>query len=105
MPVATAADLVAKLYGKRGTLHPLAYERDQVYRLDTPDDGSYVLRVSGEHEPLASLHLQNAALQRIALHDPTLPVPRVCASLHGRCMEEVDGTHGSYRLRLLTFVP
>jgi hydroxylysine kinase len=104
LSVETVSRALRELYGLAGQLVPLARERDDVYRLDSPTEESRVVRVSPATEPAASLALQNSALHAIAREDPSLPVPRIIASAAGNDVETIDD-EALYRLRVLSFLP
>jgi len=104
-PLAKAHKIAAELFGISGTLGPLPSERDQIFLLSSETGRRFVLRISGRGEPQAILEFQNQALFKIAAEDPTLPVPRVCASIARRTVELIQEGTNSYGVRLLSFVP
>jgi len=105
LPADAVARIVRERFALEGTFAHLAYERDDVYRLEARTGQGCVVRVSRASEPAASLALQNRALRAIERVDPSLPVPRVLASKRGYDVETVDTVDGQYRLRVLSYVP
>lgn len=105
LPADAVARIVRERFALEGTLAHLAYERDDVYRLEARTGQACVVRVSRASEPAASLALQNRALRAIERADPSLPVPRILASTRGYDVETVDTPDGQYRLRVLSYVP
>ena len=99
LPVEVAADLLRARYGIQGVLTPLPGERDQNFRVDSPD-GRFVLKLHHPDEEPAAIRFQNDALQHIAARDPGLVVPGVCADLDGETIWAAEGRQG----RLLTWV-
>ena len=100
------SETCASLYGVKGTVKPLVSERDQNARLTTADGTSYTVKIANQHEDIALLELQNAAMQHIAMIDPGLGVPAVINSLGGRSIEfHVDQQSGAkHAVRLLSYV-
>jgi len=96
---------LAERYALDGTLTRVAFERDDVYRLDRAPADAWIVRVSPLSESDASLALQNAALHAIAHAAPALPVPRIRASLDGNDVETIVAEEGRFRLRVLSYLP
>jgi hydroxylysine kinase len=92
-------------YALDGQLVHLASERDGVYRLDVRGAGAQIVRVSSAAEPEASLLLQNEALRAVARTDPSLPVPRIVASVTGLDVERIETPLGPYRVRVMSYLP
>lgn len=80
--VAEVADHLARHWGMQGALDPLTSERDLNFRLTT-DAGRFVVKIANVAEPVEQTRFQNRALRHIEATDPTLPVPRVLATLVG----------------------
>ncbi len=103
---AAAEALALRLFGVNGAAKPLNSERDQNFLIRTGDSSDYVLKIANSAEPLATLELQNAALQHIAESDPELGVPHVCRGPGGRDIETVRGPDGlDHLVRLVSFLP
>jgi Ser/Thr protein kinase RdoA (MazF antagonist) len=105
LPPDAVGRIVRECFALEGALVHLAYERDDVYRLEPRTGQACVVRVSRASEPAASLALQNETLRAIERADPSLPVPRIFASKRGYDVETVDTADGQYRLRVLSYVP
>ncbi len=71
-------------FGIRGELRPLDSERDQNFLVSADDEQRYVLKIANAMEADGSIEFQVGALQHIEYTDPTLPVPRVIATVDGR---------------------
>ncbi len=97
--------ILADKFGIRGSLSPLAGERDQNTRVLAGDGEAYVLKVSGPGESLEQVDFQVQALEHIARVDPGLPVPRHIATPDGAFTTPVLDAEGiCHQVRLLTFV-
>ncbi len=96
-----AARLARLHYGLEGSLSRLTSERDLNFRLVTPAQGSFTMKLSNPAEPPLTTNFQTAALLYLQAQAPGLPVPRVIAALDGRF--EIAQPEGV--LRLLTYLP
>lgn len=106
-PVAesVAERLVAEHYGLPATAHRLGSERDQNFRMRTPDGRDHVLKIANPAEDRAITNLQTEALRHLAAVDPTLPVPQVLPALNGVAELALAFDDGSTRVvRLLSFL-
>ena len=83
--------LADQYFGIGGQIRPLASERDQNVQV-----GDYVVKISNSAETRAALDLQHAALDHLAVSDPSLAIPRMAAP----GIVEHDG----HLLRALTFL-
>ena len=68
-----AATLVQDLYGLTADASPLTSECDQNFFCNTSEK-RYVLKISNPDEDRAVLEMQNACMQYIKEHDPSLQV-------------------------------
>jgi hydroxylysine kinase len=101
-----AERLAAEHYGLPVAAHRLASERDQNFRLTTPDGREYVLKIANPAEDRAVTNLQTAALLHLAAADPGLPIPRVFPAQNGAHELAIPFHDGSTRVvRLLSFMP
>lgn len=96
-----AGALAHGYFGLTGTLAPLTSERDQNFRLTTPQGQTYVLKIANAAEPAEVTNFQTEALAHVARTAPDLPVPRVVAARDGRV--EIALPSGSI-VRILTWV-
>ncbi len=64
-----AEALAAEHYGLPATAHRLGSERDQNFRLRTPDGRDYVLKIANPAEDRAVTNLQTEALRHLAVVD------------------------------------
>jgi Ser/Thr protein kinase RdoA (MazF antagonist) len=105
IPEELAQQLAAQHYGLSATVHRLDSERDQNFRLRTPDGREYVLKIANPTEDRAVTNLQTEALVHLAAADPDLPVPRMFPALNGANELEIGFDDGSTRIvRLLSFL-
>jgi hydroxylysine kinase len=105
IPEALAQELAAKHYGLPVAAHRLDSERDQNFRLRTPDGREYVLKIANPAEDRAVTNLQTQALVHLATADAGLPIPRVFPALDGAQELDITFDDGSIRVvRLLSFM-
>ena len=102
---AAAQQILSGTFGLTGSLTLLAGERDQNFRVDTPDGQRFLLKISNPADGLATIDMQTAALRHIEQADPGLPVMRTLPATAGEPWTEVTGPDGrSYPVRLFTFL-
>ena len=88
------------------SLRPLAGERDQNFRVGTPDGQHILFKISNPADDRPVLEMQAAALRHIGQVDPGLPVMRPLPAVSGEPWAELAGPDGrSYPARLFTFLP
>ncbi len=80
---ALAGRLARDLFGVEGAVTPLGGERDRNFRIASPDEGDWVLKVVHPREDPAVTDLQSVVLERLRTRSPGLPVPRVRRPLAG----------------------
>jgi 4-aminobutyrate aminotransferase-like enzyme/Ser/Thr protein kinase RdoA (MazF antagonist) len=103
---ATSAEtLAARHFGVAGRAVPLPSERDQNFKIDTAE-GAFVLRIANATEQREILEFENAALDHLAAHCPSLAVPRVCRSVSGETIVSAAAPDGrEHMARLVRWVP
>jgi Ser/Thr protein kinase RdoA (MazF antagonist) len=89
-------------FGKDGQAIELSGERTQNFHIISTT-GEYLLKISSPAEDLALVDLETRALLHVARTDPTLPVPRVLASLDGDLSVPIGGPPRV--ARLLQYLP
>lgn len=101
------AEVIARqIFDIEAVAKPLASERDQNFRLSTPEGDEWVLKIANPAEDRAILDLQTRALAHIAHADPELRVPRVMATADGIAMHEIEDDRGRrFITRILSFLP
>jgi Ser/Thr protein kinase RdoA (MazF antagonist) len=105
IPETRAQALAEEYYGLPAAVRRLDSERDQNFRLRTPDGRDYVLKIANPAEDRAVTNLQTEALRHAAANDSALPIPRVFPALNGAVELEVTFDDGSTRVvRLLSFL-
>ena len=101
-----AKQILRDSFGLEPSLTPLAGERDQNFRVDTPDGWRFLFKISNPADGMAIMELQAAALRHIELVDPGLPVMRALPTAAGKPWVELPGPDGRiYPARLFTFLP
>ncbi|MDX1547991.1 MAG: aminotransferase class III-fold pyridoxal phosphate-dependent enzyme [Rhodothermales bacterium] len=104
LSAAEAERLTAAQYGIAGTAAPLPSDRDQNFRVETPEGAAYVLKIAHAGEDPALLEAQHAVLGRLAA--ASIAVPRVHPSVRGDTLLALDGAEGRRHLvRLLSYLP
>ena len=99
-----AVKLAAEHYGLEVAARRLDSERDQNFRLTTPDGRDYVLKIANPAEDRAVTNLQTGALLHLAAADPGLPIPRVFPAQNGAHELAIAFDDGSTRMvRLLSY--
>lgn len=99
-----AARFAADQWGVTGVLRRFETEKDDTFRLDTPEGSAFVLKIANPAEPRDELDLQIAALDHIAHNAPDLPVPRVFPSREGP-LAALETAEGVRLARLMSFLP
>lgn len=103
---ADAEEIVARRYGRAGTVRPLPSERDQNFLVRFADGKRAVLKIAHAGEDRDVLDLQHAALRRLAERAPGIALPRVLSASDGADIVEVAGAEGeALFVRLLSWVP
>lgn len=101
-----ACELAHRHYGLDAIARPLLSERDQNFRLKTPDGRRFVLKIANVDEDPRFTDFQVAALRHIETKgDIGVAVPRVILSRDGREQLAIDGDAGTHRVRLVSYVP
>ena len=105
LSAAGAGALAAQLFGIGGRARRLYGEKDQNFRLETPDGEVFLLKVSHSGESPPVTDLQTKLLQHVAAADPDLPLPRLVPSRQGEVQPAWQAPDGSIRqVRLMTFL-
>ena len=100
-----AAALLADHYGLTGTLSPLASERDQNFKVETPDGETFILKIVNAAEPEVESDFQTALLAHVGIHAGDLPVPHIRPTLAGASLAQTTSKRGvSHRIRLVSWV-
>src|ERR1700756_242748 len=87
------------------SLHPLAGERDQNFRVEVADGRRFLFKISNPADDGPILEMQAAALRHLEHVDPGLPVMRALPSMTGESWVNVPGADGrTYPARLFTFL-
>ncbi|UDF30716.1 UNVERIFIED_ORG: aminotransferase class III-fold pyridoxal phosphate-dependent enzyme [Roseateles sp. XES5] len=100
----TAAALLSEHYGLAGALSPLASERDQNFKVESPA-GSFILKIVNAAEPEVESDFQTALLAHIGTHAGDLPVPHIRPTVRGESLARVTSPDGvGHRIRLVSWV-
>ena len=87
------------------SLHPLAGERDQNFRVEVAHGQRFLFKISNPADDQPILEMQTAALRHIEHVDPGLPVMRALPSMTGEFWVDLPGADGrTYPARLFTFL-
>jgi Ser/Thr protein kinase RdoA (MazF antagonist) len=98
-------DAVKRDYGIAGRLEPLVSERDQNFRLITPQGANYVVKIANPLEDPSVTDFQIKALQHLEHRRCPVPVPQVMRTADGRdCTRIGSGSRDSI-LRLVSYLP
>ena len=97
LSTAEAEEIVHREFGIRGEADPLSSERDQNFRLRTPEGEQFVLHIANPADSPAIIDLQAQALLHIEAVAPALPVPRVIRSLGGGLQAAIECRDGQSR--------
>jgi 4-aminobutyrate aminotransferase-like enzyme/Ser/Thr protein kinase RdoA (MazF antagonist) len=101
-----AERIVHDVYGLRVDARPLMGERDANFHAQTDAGKEFVLKIAPAGEESEMLELQHRALIHLAERDPSLMLPRVCATRDGETMASIVDVNGAaHFVRLLTYIP
>jgi len=100
-----AERIARERYGLHATAELLVSERDRNFRLTDASRAGWVLKVSNAVEDPLVVEMEVAAVERIALIDPTLPVPVARAALDGSPIVIAEVGGASHLVRLLPLLP
>src|SRR5260221_7833237 len=93
-------------YGIQASARALPGEHDQNFYLETSLGETFVLKIAHAGEAFEVLDLQNKTLEHLAVHDPSLVVPRVQHTAEGDTIVDIkDADDALYRMRLLSYIP
>jgi len=102
--IAEAANIATVHYGIKAQLQPLVSERDQNFKMVTPDGSCFTLKISNREEQLEAIDFQNQALLHLARRDASLPLPRVIPDLDGQLHGCVTHAGESHFVRVLSWL-
>ena len=100
-----AADVARTHFGLEAAATAIVSERDQNFRLTDADGGSWVLKVSNAAEDRGVVEMEVAAVERIAMLDPALPVPVARPTVDGSSIASADIDGTTHLVRLLPLLP
>ncbi len=96
---------LARDFGLHGELRALVSERDQNFRLTTPDGSRYVAKIVSRVEDPAVTDFQIAVLFHLE-HEGVSGVPRIVRNLADGALGSAAAPHGpAYRLRVTSWLP
>ena len=98
-------DLLDREYGLQGRLSLLVSERDQNFRLESPDDTQFVVKIANAAEPLPITDFQAQALLRLEDLECEVAVPRVLPTKDGSVLTTIGAGDRLHRLRVVSYVP
>jgi 4-aminobutyrate aminotransferase-like enzyme/Ser/Thr protein kinase RdoA (MazF antagonist) len=100
-----AASVARAHFGLEAAAVAIVSERDQNFQLTDADGGAWVLKVSNSAEDRGVVEMEVAAVERIALLDPSLPVPRARPALDGSPVASAEVEGSTHLVRLLPLLP
>jgi len=103
LAVDDVADAVAAGFGLKGDYSPLVSERDQNFLLRSASGDRYVVKITSRFEKPVATAFQIDALRHLE-QSPEVLVPRVCPTLSGESSCSIFDEHGTYRLRVVTWL-
>lgn len=100
-----AAIILARHYALHGDITPLTAERDENFRVRSPQ-GEFVLKVFASGTPADEADMLCAVLRHLEANAEDLPVPRLTPAPHGEPYVRLSGEGESERLAVLySFLP
>lgn len=94
-------------FGLRGDLMPLVSERDQNFRVATPDGQRYICKIANASEPQVATDFQIAALLHLEKEQCPVTTPRVLHTVNGDVAAWIAGEHEgapNHCCRVVSFV-
>ncbi|WP_423206612.1 serine kinase [Paracoccus yeei] len=98
IPIDEALAVLNAHYGTAGTLRRLDTEKDDTFRLTTPEGDRFIVKFSNPDEDPAELSLQTDLLDHLARADAGLPVPRMVRNHDGKGFFTITDSHGQARM-------
>jgi 4-aminobutyrate aminotransferase-like enzyme/Ser/Thr protein kinase RdoA (MazF antagonist) len=105
LTTADAEGVARTTFGIEATAEPLVSERDQNFRLTDAAGGGWVLKVSNAAEDPGVVEMEVAAVERIALVEPGLPLPVARPALDGFPIATTHIGETQHLVRLLPLLP
>jgi len=99
-----AIDIAATHFGIKAQVRPLVSERDQNFRLETPDGQFFTLKIANDAEQLQVIDFQSRALIHVAAKDASFPVPRVIPTLDGQLHCSVERAGKTHLVRVFSWL-
>jgi 4-aminobutyrate aminotransferase-like enzyme/Ser/Thr protein kinase RdoA (MazF antagonist) len=100
-----AEEIARERYGLDAAAEVLVSERDQNFRLTDASGAGWVLKVSNAAEDRGVVEMEVAAVERIAMVDPALPVPVARPSMDGSTITTAVVDGATHLVRLLPLLP
>ena len=106
LPLRQVQDVVAHVYGIRGTVTRLSSERDETFKFVAEDGTNYILKIANPFEDAAVLSFQDGALLHLESVGSSVPVPRLIATEDGRRSYDLRLPEGgsTRTVRLLSYL-
>lgn len=100
-----ATGLLRDHFGIDGRLTPLDSERDQNFRVTSPQ-GTFTFKIVNAAEPASAIAFQTALLDHVAGVAPDLPLPRLVRPVGGSDVATAANAEATpHALRLVTYLP
>ena len=103
LPLVEVKRAVQRQFGLGGVYVPLVSERDQNFRLRTPSDSEYVVKITSSAEPKIVTDFHIAALKHLE-HIAIPQVPTVVRTLDGQDSADIEHAGATHKLRVVSFL-
>lgn len=100
-----ALAILSRLYGHTGTLARFSTEKDDTFRVTTPEGERFILKIANPNETEDELDFLNSLMAHASLADPGLRLPQVLPSMTGGFLPRINDAVGQDRfVRLMTYL-
>lgn len=100
-----ALSILSRLYGRTGTLQRFSTEKDDTFRVTTPDGERFILKIANPNETEDELDFLNSLMAHAGQSDPGLRLPKVLPTLTGVFLPRINDAVGQDRfVRLMTYL-
>lgn len=92
-------------FGKSGTVTELGGERDRNFRINTGNEGAFVLKIFNTADDRGTIEFRTQAIQHIHRRDIDLPVMEIVPTTTDEPWATITENGDTYLAQLYTFVP
>jgi hydroxylysine kinase len=97
-------EILCRHFGLFGRIRQLSSERDANFRVDT-HEGCFLLKITNSGEDPDVTDMQTSAIRYLEKNAPSLPVPRIIATLDGQDHAREVLVRKTHIVRLMSFLP